>query len=143
MPRKTRSYKPNAYYHVYNRGNNKKIVFRNEKDKSFFIGNLISYSKKYKITLESYCIMRNHYHIILKTGVRPEQLSRMMQAFSTQFAQYINRKYNLVGHVFQGRYQAKYLRRRNDLLRTKKYLKSNPVKASYTERAEDYRWLKI
>ena len=143
MARKKRRLKQNSYYHVYNRGNNKSLVFRSDKDKLFFIRNLLSYCKKYQIILEAYCLMRNHYHIILKTGVRPQDLSRMMHAFSTKFSLYINHKYDHVGHVFQGRYKTKELKTKNAVLRTKRYIKDNPVKASYVEKAEDYRWLRI
>jgi hypothetical protein len=53
----------------------------------------------------------------------------------------INRKYERVGHVFQGRYNAKFLRYKKDLKQAQRYIKQNPVKQGYVKKAKDYPWL--
>ena len=66
-----------------------------------------------------------------------------MQAFKTKFCLYFNKKYGLVGHVFQGRYKAAYANSNWELERLKNYLRNNPVKEGLVKHSNDYRWLKI
>jgi putative transposase len=72
MPRKKRNFKQHSYYHVYNRGNRKKPVFIDTQDKAIFIRYLEMYTKRFNIGLEGYCLMYNHYHLILKTKNDPQ-----------------------------------------------------------------------
>lgn len=142
MARKKRNFMAQCYYHIYNRGNNKNIVFRQSEDKEIFIKNLYAYSRRFDIEIISYCIMQNHYHLIIKTGARPQDVSILMHDFTTKFCTYLNKKYNNVGHVFQGRYKAKFIKSESNLLRVKLYLKKNPEKAGYVKNYEDYKWMK-
>ena len=143
MARKRNNYRPYTHYHIYNRGHNKKILFRQDRDKSTFINNLSFYSKKFNIEIDSFCLMRTHFHLILKTNSYPTQLSKMMQAFMTKFCIYINKKYNMVGAVFQGRYKKREIRDFEDLITVRRYLRQNPVKKGYVEKPGDYKWMKI
>lgn len=143
MARKKRLYKAHSYYHVFNRGNNKENIFFDKNDKIYFLDNFYSYAKRYRIGIDTHCLMRNHFHSILKTGVRPHDLSRFLHAFMTKFAMYINRKYKRVGHVFQGRYNAKLLKTEKDLLRVREYITNNPVKEGWVEDPDDYRWTRV
>jgi putative transposase len=143
MPRKKRNFKQHSYYHVYNRGNRKKPVFIDTQDKAIFIRYLEMYTKRFNIGLVGYCLMYNHYHLILKTKNDPQALPKMMQAFKTKFCIYFNKKYGLVGHVFQGRYKAVYVAPNWNLERIKNYLRNNPVKEGLVKHPNDYRWLRI
>lgn len=143
MGRPRNNYKANTYYHIYNRGHNKKIIFRESVDNMFFIKNLYNYGKKYKIDIDSYCIMRNHFHIIIKTGSEPTDLSKMMQAFLTKVSRYFNCKYKMVGAVFQGRYQKRLINDESDLKSIRSYLERNPVKKGFVVNSDDYKWMRI
>ena len=143
MARKKRSYKANSYYHVFNRGNNKENIFFDKNDKIYFLKNFIIYAKSYCIKVDAYCLMRNHFHSILKTGVRPHDLSRFLHAFMTKYSMYINRKYKRVGHVFQGRYNARLIETEKDLLKVREYIKNNPIKEGWVEDPDDYRWTRV
>lgn len=143
VARKLNNYKPNTYYHILNRGHNKKVVFRQDKDKATFLNYLFFYSKEFNIEVDSYCLMRTHFHLILKTNEYPTQLSRMMQVFMTKFCIYINKKYHMVGAVFQGRYKKREIRDFGDLITVRRYLRDNPVKKGYVERPGDYKWMRI
>jgi REP element-mobilizing transposase RayT len=143
MGRKKNNYKANTYYHIFNRGHNKKRVFRQQIDNVVFIKYLYKYSKRYNITVDSYCIMRNHYHLILKTGSKPKDLSRMMQAFLTKFSKYINNKYKMVGAVFQGRYKKREVKDFEDLIMLRRYLRQNPVKDGFVVNPDDYKWMRL
>lgn len=143
MGRPKNNYKPNTYYHIFNRGHNKRVVFRQRADNDFFIKNLYIYANKFGIKIDSYCIMRNHFHLIVKTGRNPENLSKMMQSFLTKFCRYINNKYKMVGAVFQGRYKKREVKDVDDLLTLRSYLRQNPVKEGFVSNPEDYKWMEI
>ena len=143
MSRKGRDFRKNTYYHIYNRGNNKAKVFREPDDKRIFLDFLYKYNREYKIRIEAYCIMESHFHLVIKTGVCPYKLSLLMQRFMTTYCMYINRKYKRVGHVFQGRYNAKPIDSDDGLTRVKEYLLENPVKAGLVQHAQDYKWTRV
>jgi putative transposase len=143
MGRTKNNYKVYSFYHIFNRGHNKKFVFRDSSDNKFFIRNLYMYAKKYKIKIDSYCLMRNHYHLIVRTGLDPTNLSRMMQAFGTKVSKHINYKYKTVGAVFQGRYKKRLIRDLDDLISLRSYLRQNPVKEGFVANPEDYKWMRI
>jgi len=140
MSRKPRSFKPNSFYHVYNRGNNKEAVFYLSSDKQLFINLLYKYQKDCQIKLVIYCIMSTHFHLILKTGENPKAISKFMQRVVTSFAVQINRKYQRVGHVFQDRFNANYLPYKKDLVRTLDYIRKNPVQEGLVRKPADYPW---
>lgn len=141
MSRGRRHFRKNSYYHIFNRGNNKERIFRTSSDKDLFVKLLYKYRKDTDLILDSYAIMDNHFHLVIKTGNNPKLLSLYMQRVCTSYAMIINRKYERVGHVFQGRYNAKFLRYKKDLKQAQKYIKQNPVKQGYVKKAKDYPWL--
>jgi putative transposase len=143
MPRSKRNFLPNSYYHIYNRGNNKEQILKFKEDKQLFVNLLYKYCKPCKVRLICYCIMDNHFHLIVKSGEEPKNISKFMQKVTTSFAVQINRRRQRVGHVFQGRYNAKLLRYKKDLLRATKYIKQNPVRDGVAKKPSDYPWSKV
>ena len=133
---------PNSYYHIFNRGNHKKRIFHTNRDYEIFIRLLQKYLNTYKdISLFAYCLMPNHYHLLVKTGSNPQELIKLMQRFGTAYVLFFNKKYSQVGHLFQSRYSSKYLPYQRDVLRTYQYIKDNPIEAKLCSNSEDYRWL--
>lgn len=86
--------------------------------------------------------MDNHFHLIVKTGKDPRNLSKFMQKVLTSFAVQINRKHQRIGHAFQGRYNANILPYKKDLSRAISYVRKNPVEEGLVKRAEEYPWTK-
>ena len=77
MARSLRIAYPGAYYHVTSRGNEKKDVFKSRKDREKFLGYLASATEPYGVVIHAYCLMSNHYHLLLQT---PEgNLSQIMR----------------------------------------------------------------
>jgi putative transposase len=133
---------PNAFFHIYNRGNHKKKIFHSPKDYEVFLGLLCKYLDIYKpLHLFSYCLMPNHYHLLLKTGSNQDDLIKFMHRFMTSYAIYFNKKYQQTGHLFQSRYKSKYLPLDRDVRRTLEYIKKNPIEAKLCRRSKDYKWL--
>ena len=61
-------YTKNSFYHIYNRGNNKKVIFYEVSDYKRFICRLFKYVKDYDLDIYAYCLMPNHFHLLLKLG---------------------------------------------------------------------------
>ncbi len=143
MPRRKRSYQRYRLYHVFNRGNRKQVVFKDVDDYSFFLFRLQEMTMDYSLKIKGYCLMDNHYHLIIKTGSDPKELSKYMQRLLTSFCLDTNKKYGLVGHVFQGRYQAKLINTKKYKRTVIQYFKENPVKARYVRVWHQYRWIRL
>jgi len=138
-------YRRNSYFHIYNRGNRKKEIFLTDKDYQVFVNLLYFYLKGSTLKLIGYCLMVNHYHLIIKNGVDKRAVSHFMQSFMTAYVMYFNRKYKQVGRMFQGPFQAKRLPRIRDLENVKKYLRQNPYEIMVGEEKNEieYKWLYI
>ncbi len=138
-------YKPNSYYHIYNRGNHKEKIFRREKDYITFQNLMYRYIKKYKILLIVYCYMPNHYHFIFKCGLNWKTIPKLMGCFMTAYVTYFNRKYQKAGHLFQGPFQVRRIIGAVDLDNTIKYVRNNPLESDLVGGGDpdNYRWLYI
>lgn len=129
------SYK-DCYYHVYNRGNNLENIFFEKRNYDFFIRKLIE-SFADKIELVYYCLMPNHYHLIVHVKEN-SALEKAMQKFSISYAKAINKSCGRVGYLFQGRYKNKFIPDNNYLLHLSRYIHLNPVKAGLAGQPEEY-----
>ena len=137
-----RIFEPNSYYHVFNRGNHKKQIFHSVSDYEKFLIYQNKYFQIYDtIDLLAWCLMPNHFHLLVKTGSQPQDLIKLMQQFMTAYAVFFNKKYNQVGHLFQSRYHSRHLRYEHGVQRVYNYIKRNPVEAELCRRSEDYKWL--
>ncbi|MCD6579074.1 transposase, partial [bacterium] len=105
MPRRARIDLKNYWYHVISRGQRKNPLFFSEEDMLQYIKILIELLNKFDIILGAFCLMRNHVHLLLFR--RNDSLYQFMHLLNTRYALYFNKKYKLVGHVFQGRYVSK------------------------------------
>ena len=101
------------------------------------------YLDEYDVVLISYCLMPNHYHLILKLGESKMDISKFMHRFMTSYSCYFNRKYGLVGSIFQNRFDARRLDDYSDLFSMIDYLKKNPVEAGLVNNEGRYRWFYI
>lgn len=135
MPRRKEVISPNGYYHVYNRGVNKEILFFDEKDYSFFLQKIQINKLKIPISLLGYCLMPNHYHFLATTQTRTtretgsDNISKFFHNIQVSYAMYFNNKYKHSGYVFQGRFQAKQIERENYLQYLSCYIHYNPKEA--------------
>lgn len=138
MARKLRIEFPGALYHVIARGNNKQKIFLDEDDYYAYMNRLEKYYKRYGFFLYAFVLMPNHLHFLLETGITP--LSKIMQGIQLSYTCYFNKKYNSVGHVFQGRYKTILCQKDIYLLRLLRYIHLNPVRAGMVKAPEEYPW---
>jgi REP element-mobilizing transposase RayT len=138
MARPLRIEYPGAVYHITNRGNDKKAVFKDDQDRETFLKILAHVNKRYHWLCHGYCLMDNHYHLIIET---PDgNLSLGMRQLNGVFTQARNKRYNKTGHLFQGRYKAILIQRDTHLLEVCRYVVLNPVRARMVEKPEDWAW---
>ena len=138
MARKPRVEYAGAFYHVICRGNQRQAIFRNEADRKCYLERLEQYRERYGFKVYGYVLMSNHVHLLIETGQVP--LSRIMQGLQLRYTGYFNRKYNKVGHLFQGRYKAILCDRGAYLLELVRYLHLNPQRMRSAIEAGTYRW---
>ncbi|WP_042316293.1 transposase [Desulfofarcimen acetoxidans] len=138
MPRKPRVWYPGATYHVMCRGNHRHNIFRDEEDYQSYLLILAWAKKSYRFLLHSYCLMSNHVHLHLETS--DMDISKIMKLINMQYAVSFNKKYNFVGHLFQGRFRDELIKTDNYQLEISRYIHLNPVDAHIVEHPLDYPW---
>lgn len=127
-----------ATYHITSRGNEKKSIFKDDKDRSIFLNILKDVNKRYNWLCHAYCLMDNHYHLIIET--LDGTLSRGMRQLNGVYTQTLNKRHRRVGHIFQGRYKAILIDKENYLLEACRYVVLNPVRAKMVEAPEEWKW---
>jgi putative transposase len=138
MARPLRIEYPGAVYHITGRGNEKKLIFKDERDREIFLDTLSQVDKCYNWLCHAYCLMNNHYHLIIET---PDgNLSAGMRQLNGVYTQAFNRQHNRVGHLFQGRYKGILIQKDSHLLEVCRYVVLNPVRAKAVKKPEQWRW---
>jgi len=139
MPRPLRITVPNLPFHVLNRGNNRQIVFYQEEDFIYFIKLLKRFKRELKFKLYHFCPMPNHLHFVIEPTIEGS-LSKLMLRLTLAYTWYFNRKYNTVGHVWQGRFKSSLLDKEDYFIWCGLYNELNPVRAGLAAKPEDWRW---
>ncbi len=107
-------------------------------DRELFLDVLAAVNECFNWTVHGYCLMGNHYHLLLET---PDgNLSKGMRQMNGVYTQRFNRKHKRVGHVFQGRYKAIIVQKETYLLELARYIVLNPVRARMVRSAKDWPW---
>ena len=138
MARPLRIIYPGAFYHITSRGNEQKAVFKSIRDREKFLEYLESASERYDAVIHVYCLMDNHYHLLLETpsGNLPQIMRHINGAYTT----YFNIKRGRAGHLFQGRYKAILVEKDEYAKELSRYIHLNPVRAGMVELPEEYEW---
>jgi len=138
MARPLRIEYPGAYYHITSRGNEQKDVFKSQRDREKFLEYLASATERYGAVVHAYCLMNNHFHLLLET---PEgNLSQIMRHINGAYTTYFNIKRKRAGHLFQGRYKAILIEADEYLTELSRYIHLNPVRVGIVEKPEQYQW---
>ena len=129
---------PGGIYHVFQRGNNKEYIFADDEDKLRFMKLLLEHLDKEQFSLLGYVIMSNHYHLIIQLD------ETLMQGFMhhilCNYARNYNKRKGRSGHVFEGRYQSRYVSNRKYLFDLLRYVHQNPLRAGICRQVSTYTW---
>ena len=138
VARRLRENLADGSYHVYARGNAKRLLFMDSVDRDAYLNRLAHVVTRKRWRCLAYCLMDNHLHLLLETP--DPNLSAGMQWLHGGYAQYFNRRHNRTGHLFQGRYGAVRIKSDGQMCVTARYLARNPVDAGLCRRPSDWRW---
>lgn len=127
-----------ALYHLTSRGNAKAGIYLDDSDRRIFLRFLASTISRFKWKLYAYCLMSNHYHLLVETPV--PNLSRGMRHLNGCYTQAFNRRHGRVGHVLQGRFLGIIVERESYLLELSRYISLNPVRAGMVRDAAEWPW---
>ncbi len=149
-------------YHLYNRGNEKRIIFLGSRDfKRFlltlfyyqFLGPKTSFSKfskqkliqlntvgaKKLVEIICYCLMPNHFHLLIRQ-LQDRGVSTYLSQVSNSYTKYFNTKYKRVGALFQGAFKAVRVETDEQFIHLSRYIHLNPVVSGIAEKLDDYQW---
>ena len=138
MARPLRIEYPGAFYHVTSRGNEKKDIYKSRGDREKFLSYLQSSVERYKAVILTYCLMTNHYHLLIETPFG--NLSQIMHHINGAYTTYYNVKRKRAGHLFQGRYKAIVVEADEYALELSRYIHLNPVRAGMVAKPQDHEW---
>lgn len=138
MARPLRIEFPGALYHVTSRGNERRPIFRDDRDCQTFLGFLADATRRFGWSVTQWVLMINHFHLVIQT---PEpNLSRGMQWLNGTYAAWFNHRHSRSGHLFHGRFNAVLIEKESYFAEVLRYVALNPVRAGLVKRPEDYRW---
>lgn len=138
MTRTNRQWDPNHFDHVVMRGNNRQNIFSNRIDIAVLLKTLHYANTKHPFTVIAYCIMNNHFHLLIRSPEVP--LGKVMGLINKQYSNYYRKKYNYTGFLYESRYFARMVPNPIALLSVSAYIHRNPVatKKPIVERMENY-----
>ena len=138
MARPLRIQYPGALYHITTRGNARRAIFKDDRDRQLFLDTLKKVAGLCNWLCHAYCLMDNHFHLVIET---PEgNLAKGMRQLNGIYTQAYNRRHRRVGHLFQGRYKAIIVDKDSHLLEVCRYVVLNPVRARLVENVGRWKW---
>ncbi len=138
MARPLRIEYPGAWYHVINRGQGRREIFRTDEQREFFLSLLEVTTERFNADWHAYCLMDNHYHLMLHT---PEgNLQRIMRHVNGVYTQHFNHKEKRDGALFRGRYKSILVEAESYWLQLSRYIHRNPLEAGVVKQLRHYRW---
>lgn len=139
MARLPRLTVPGYPHHLIQRGNNRQITFRDERDYQLMLELLAEHAARTKVAIHSYVLMGNHLHL-LATPETPTGVPVMMQAVGQRYAQSFNKRHARTGTLWEGRYKSTLVQTETYLLACMVYIDLNPVRSGIVARPTEYRW---
>jgi len=138
MARPYRLQSENCLYHIMSRGDDRKKIYTIPADYKRFMGYVIKAKERYQFTLYAYCLMANHFHLLLETKL--PNISRVMHYIKGSYTTYYNIRHHRTGHLFQGRFKSIVVDKDAYFLELTRYIHLNPVRAGIISKPEGYQW---
>lgn len=125
MGRNPRIWTPEIFEHVVMRGNNKQTLFKSKADVNAFFRILEYTYSKHPFTIVAYCLMTNHYHLLIRSPEVP--LGKIMAIINKRYSEYHKKRYSYFGFLYEGRYFAEKVRTQKGMLAVSRYIHRNPI----------------
>ncbi len=159
MPSRIFPFVNNQFYHIYNRGVEKRTIFENRSDRNRFIASMIYYqhegpkpkfsnSTKRKalknlgdkiVEISCYCLMPNHFHFLLKQS-KDNGITEFISKLINSYTKYFNTRHDRIGPLFQGEFKAVLVESDEQLLHLSRYIHLNPLVAYLVKDLSLYEW---
>lgn len=126
------------FYHVVMHGHNKLPIFDSHQDKKKFLKVMATVQKKYPFTLLAYCIMPNHYHLLIRSD--SVSLSAIMASINLSYSLYYKKRYGHVGTIYSRKFFSKHVPTSLGIVRVSAYIHRNPINCKFplSQTSEDY-----
>ncbi|MCX5812281.1 MAG: transposase [Proteobacteria bacterium] len=138
MARPLRIEYPGAFYHITSRGNAGQDIYLDDTDRQRFLAILAGVLEDYHWVCYAYCLMSNHYHILIETP--DPNLSAGIRQLNGVYTQSVNRRHGTRGHIFQGLFKSILVKKESHLLELCRYIVLNPVRAGMTLSPDIWQW---
>jgi REP element-mobilizing transposase RayT len=140
MPRKPRKniIGPNSLYHIVDRGNNERRIFRAPRDYRKFLRIIEEVKKKFPFYLYTFNLIPNHYHFEIET--QAVHISQIMHRINFLYANYFHHRYKTSGHLFQDRFYSSLISKESYFWEVACYIDLNAVRSGLVKKPEDYKW---
>jgi putative transposase len=136
MPRRPIPLQVGNFYHIYNRGNNRQLIFFERENYIYFLQLVRRHLIANSVDIVAYCLMPNHYHFLV--CLKDETLSDAMKLLSLAYTKAINKRFNRSGVLFQGRFQSIHVTETDYLIHLSRYIHLNPVTAKLVQQPEEW-----
>lgn len=138
MPRDGRKKSERGIYHIIQRGANRQEIFHDDEDRQRFLDTLLEYKKISKAKIYAWCLMNNHFHLLIEKGI--EELHITIKRIAVSYVWYYNWKYRGSGHLFQDRFKSENVETDGYLMNVMRYIHRNPYKAGIITNLSDWKW---
>jgi putative transposase len=136
MPSRKNSLQVGNFYHIYNRGNDRQIIFFDRENYIYFLRLTREHLIGNGIDIVAYCLMPNHYHFLVY--LREDKLSNAMKSLSLAYTKAVNKRFERSGVLFQGRFQSILVSDGDYLVHLTRYIHLNPVKAGFVQHPREW-----
>ncbi|WP_028103386.1 REP-associated tyrosine transposase [Pseudoduganella violaceinigra] len=138
MNRPTRIQFPSATYHVTSRGNRRAPIYLDRRDFLIWLDLLAGTVEKHAVKVHGYCLMPNHYHLLIETP--NANLSKAIHMLNARYCQHFNKRHHVSGHVIQGRFHAILIKSDRQLQAVSRYMNLNPLRARLVRNPSEWPW---
>jgi putative transposase len=125
------------YYHVFNRGSRKGNIFFSEENYSYLLRLIKANAKKYSTSIVAYCLMPNHYHLLLFQQ-EGGSISKTLQTTINSYVQAVNKKYDFSGSLFEDRAKSILVETDRYVVHLARYIHLNPVRAKLVVKPDEW-----
>lgn len=127
-------------FHIVQRGHDRKTAFRDPSDFKFFMERIAETKDKIPVKVFAFCLMTNHFHIVLQSTGQPNDISRFMRNLTSVYSKTFNVFGNRTGALWEGRFKSSLIETDQYLMACNRYVELNPVRAKMVEHVEQYPW---
>lgn len=139
MPRRARLVLPNVPLHLIQRGNNRQTCFFSDSDYRIYLAWLAEHADASGCRVHAYVLMSNHVHLLI-SATELGSPGALMKALGQQYVQYVNRRYQRTGTLWEGRFRSCLIQEESYLLTCQRYIELNPVRAGIVQEPAQYAW---